>query len=971
MKTKTQIDILEDFAINIEKLDEDFILLKEQLIEFKEFDKIKINFKECHVAVCPNGGLIAICKKKGFLDITKGTKINTNIIVMHQNAKRKYLIPIDWSYKEKWIVDLEFNDKEQLYGICNDGSILKIDILNLKAEQKVSSEIFKNESIHKCKLFENGFIALTVDGNIYYVKNIKNPTPELIFPMKSLIDLSNNIDFLPISKNNSKSKKLELLITNDKGIGVIHIEKTDEGRFGIMPVEGKPNMMAYKNVHIIRKDKLEIFIKDENKTNNKDIKDNSMGKIVALATSPSKNKIAMYDNRGFIYFFSSDLNFESKVLIKINDELSENEQNELKTVINFKEGYQFLFCGEEAVALSGQRFIIIINENEMQNTYKIVEGQEMAAMQGTLFSKCVSEVDGIRYLTNDGIFFITNVSKEFYDICSPFSNSPSKKLLKAYLNSINKLANSDLAIREIGNFLTNAITSLQIAAGNIFWIYDYSTNKDINDKGLSNFEVNNIEKKNLQIFVLEAAQYGKNYVKNENFNFDKFLENCKDIRIINNLRNHETRPKFITFNEYKNLDPEDLIQKVMRNLNFGLAFEICRFLDYEEKNIYKRYAFSCIKRKKYNYDTSDELRLFELLQKKLKNCPDLSYIHLAKKAFKYNKKALGLKFLENEKSKLTKIPQYIELNDWDTAIDLAESLYDSNVIITVFDKLSKRENLTKFLQIVSQHPQSKSSVINFLNNTEPELIETFFKNLKNPEELFFYYLEQYFQSPSISRRKRLLNLAKEVEKLITNSINPNFEHKFYKNYLDSLENNLSFKIDLLNQGKEKFVIPKPEETSFDISIYDIYKIGVKADKYNWIENQNKHFGFSSEGMSIMRFSTLAEAGQMNNMEVLLKKVNNNVKKLGLTNLNLGEIYFNIKLYDKAAANIMLINDSCYLYYRVEMLKIMEKYVSALEVIISDKNNINMRNMVNDILRIKPDLKPKAEELFVKYKINLK
>ena len=68
MKTKTQIDILEDFAINIEKLDEDFILLKEQLIEFKEFDKIKINFKECHVAVCPNGGLIAICKKKGFLE---------------------------------------------------------------------------------------------------------------------------------------------------------------------------------------------------------------------------------------------------------------------------------------------------------------------------------------------------------------------------------------------------------------------------------------------------------------------------------------------------------------------------------------------------------------------------------------------------------------------------------------------------------------------------------------------------------------------------------------------------------------------------------------------------------------------------------------------------------------------------------------------------------------------------------------
>ncbi len=98
------IEYLEGIALNTEKFNENFILIKEQFTEFREEDKIKINFKECHVAVCPNGGLIAICKKKGFLDITKGTKINNYIIVMHQDAKRKYLIPIDWSYKDKWVV---------------------------------------------------------------------------------------------------------------------------------------------------------------------------------------------------------------------------------------------------------------------------------------------------------------------------------------------------------------------------------------------------------------------------------------------------------------------------------------------------------------------------------------------------------------------------------------------------------------------------------------------------------------------------------------------------------------------------------------------------------------------------------------------------------------------------------------------------------------------------------------------------
>ena len=274
---------------------------------------------------------------------------------------------------------------------------------------------------------------------------------------------------------------------------MIDHEKTEEGRFGIKPVKGNPNALAYKNVQIIKKDQLEIFVKDSDKGNKYDSNDENLGKIVALAISPSKNKIAIYDNRGFINFFSSDLNFESKVLLKINEDFSENEINEQKTIIKFSDGYQFLFCGEDAVALSGQRFIFVINQNQMQNTYRIVEGYEMDAIQGTLFSKCISEIDGLRYITNEGIFFISNISNDYYDICNPFSNCPSKKLLKAYLNSINKLTNSELSIREIGNFLTNAINSLQNAAGNIFWVCDYSIT-DTNNSNLSSFEIINVEK---------------------------------------------------------------------------------------------------------------------------------------------------------------------------------------------------------------------------------------------------------------------------------------------------------------------------------------------------------------------------------------------------------------------------------------------------------------------------------------------
>ena len=63
---------------------------------------------------------------------------------MHQDGKTKYYIPIDWNYENRWIINIDFNEKEQLYGICNDGSIIKFDIINLKHIKKNNNRIFSN-----------------------------------------------------------------------------------------------------------------------------------------------------------------------------------------------------------------------------------------------------------------------------------------------------------------------------------------------------------------------------------------------------------------------------------------------------------------------------------------------------------------------------------------------------------------------------------------------------------------------------------------------------------------------------------------------------------------------------------------------------------------------------------------------------------------------------------------------------------
>ena len=185
--------------------------------------------------------------------------------------------------------------------ICNinDGIIFKIDILTQKALQKKSSEFFKNQAIIKAKLVENGFIALTVDNNFVYVNDIKDPVPKILFPI-SLLKFSTNVDFLAIPSSKSKSKKLELLITNEKGDGLIHIEETDgDGQFSLIPVEGSKQMEC-KGASIIIKNRVETYYLNVEESKEPETPEpgsqyEKLGKIAALAISPKKDQLAIYD----------------------------------------------------------------------------------------------------------------------------------------------------------------------------------------------------------------------------------------------------------------------------------------------------------------------------------------------------------------------------------------------------------------------------------------------------------------------------------------------------------------------------------------------------------------------------------------------------------------------------------------------------------------------------------------------------
>ena len=166
--------------------------------------------------------------------------------------------------------------------------------------------------------------------------------------------------------------------------------------------------------------------------------------------------------------------------------------------------------------------------------------------------------------------------------------------------------------------------------------------------------------------------------------------------------------------------------------------------------------------------------------------------------------------------------------------------------------------------------------------------------------------------------KKNVKLSEDCEK----AFDSNFDHKFYRNYLDNLEKSITFKNDCISQNTDK----DAQNSNYDESIYDCYKLGIINGKLNMIESQNsKIFFFSTKKLALLKLRTINK---------------NKLKKLGLTPLNVAEIYMEYNNYDKAVEYVRQIFDNDYFDYKVDMLQYMEKYEDALEVIISDKNKAN-------------------------------
>ena len=931
--------------------------VKDKITKNSFCDNYTINYGYYFVAICKNGGLMAMCKTKDFFD-TKENPLKRNLVVMHQDGKTIYKIPYADLFKKRYVVSLEFNDKEQLYAFCNDGEIFKIDILNCKAQKlDFYSTKLANEKILKAKAFEKGFVILTEAGTIFYLKDIKSKETNLEFMVSLRDNLNlnyNDSDFFLIPASESENESDEELLVyerNKEGIYIIKKIKSSGSEFRTESTKQnysdiKVNVIYFNSQNAEQFDvkKKESETEDLETTVNSDLR---FGPVSDVIISNSNKKIALYvAKKKSVYVFSSKIPSKGRIKFLKLDFKVENTDfddpqdiKEINSILDFK-NKQLLFLTDDCVAICGGRYVVMINDKGKT----FVEDLELPPkpdnkMTGPyIHCKCISEVDGIRLLTSNEIILLRKMPDEIKPVFNIFAEHYTKQLISSYEKFIEKDPFSNDQLRGLKDKLSDAIMTLTTASGFLYW----------NEK-----DQDTAENKELQNYLLKAANYGKSIFGKSEFNFITFNYFCRDLRIVNALRNFDKKARFLTFDEYKSLQEDktdSILKKTMRQLNFKLAFEIAKFLQLPERDVYLKYAIKKIK-KVDALDKTEQNIVFNELMIMLKKLENISYIDIAKKCFKYKKNDLGEKFMMNEKSSLIKIPQYLELKEWKKSIELAIESNDINALNVVLDNIFKVEASIsalkeddvneKFVLTVAAYPTLKIPVINYLKkNKKLKNLERYLTEIKDTEELFYFTVENFFKSGSKKEREEILQKLKGIRFEKTDKS----DKKFYENYILDLESSLKFKKECL----DKNIYTKDETTNFDNSIFECFERAISKDPELVIKQNQKYFKLSTRKITILRFKELFKKGKEAEIEKIIEE--EGIKKLDISYIKIATMFFEHGNKQKALEYADKETKENLYEDKANLLIKLEKYREAAEAALKIKDRDKFEEIFNTIAK---------------------
>lgn len=358
--------------------------------------------------------------------------------------------------------------------------------------------------------------------------------------------------------------------------------------------------------------------------------------------------------------------------------------------------------------------------------------------------------------------------------------------------------------------------------------------------------------------------------------------------------------------------------------------------------------------------TDEEIQHFNGIMKKLSETSGISFIRLAKEAFKCKKEEIGMRFLEREKSVLTKIPQYVELGKWSKAIELTMETYDAGMLNAVLDKMFNQMSLEEFIGSLSVHKKAFPLIIEFFKQKHPDFTEDFLKSNGLYEELMMLCLEKFFVARTYGERTRYINKATSSLQELTKRDKE--EWKFYATYLQDLQKSILLKEDMIKEN-----VIKSDSTDFDKPVFSYLSEAILNEKFNYAESKGtKNFEITGKKINTLRIKCYAS---INGIEPI-KTANSIIKPDNANYLAFAEACIDHKLYESAVDFLKKVQGEEHFDYKYTLLKYMNKFSEALEMVISDKECDHKEALVKDLISLDESLAGQVKGLCVKYRVQL-
>ncbi|KAJ3018065.1 UNVERIFIED_CONTAM: hypothetical protein HDU68_011345 [Siphonaria sp. JEL0065] len=453
------------------------------------------------------------------------------------------------------------------------------------------------------------------------------------------------------------------------------------------------------------------------------------GPFVSIALSPNGKFISLVNTAGKVIVISADFQ---------------------KQLAEFNTGttlppLQMAWCGADSVTLHWEDVLVVVGPFGDCIRYNF---------EGVVH--LVSEIDGVRILTNERCQFLQKVPSATDEVFKIGSTAPGAILFDAYDHFQRKSPRADENVRSIKMELSSAVDSCLEAAANEF-------------------------NSSRQKLLLKAASFGKCFI--DDYNAEKFTNLCETIRILNAVRRFEIGIP-LTFAQYCFLTPEVLIGRLTQRHHHSLALQICKYLKIDPSRVLIHWACTKIKNS-ISSGTADTTSLLESITKQCSELnPNISYLQIAKTAYQQGQTSLAAKLLDHEPIAANQVPLLMSMDQDERALTKAIESGDTDLAYAVILHIKRKHNMAEFFRLLKGKPIALNLVESYARTQDLQLLKDFYYQDDRRMEMARVQLQESFELGTVASR---INKLKESQRLYQESKDRGFEAKAVEDQIKLLQ----------------------------------------------------------------------------------------------------------------------------------------------------------------------------------------